>query len=105
MGERYTPPKQHHPDGDGFGKAYVPAKGATFLIFGAEAKSIVALTFGEETKGRVAIDLGGKWNHAAEDTLSCIANPETAREMAEALIEAADAAEQDERAWKAGRRS
>jgi hypothetical protein len=42
------------------------------------------------------MDVKGKWNHGAEDTLSMIASPDTIREWADAMLEAADAAERDE---------
>lgn len=103
MSGRYTAPKRRRPDGDGFGKPYVPDPGVTFLIHGAEVSSVLGFnkTRGvEEPQATVAIDMGGKWNHGAKDTLTAFCHPDIAREMAQALLEAADAAERDVITWK-----
>jgi hypothetical protein len=94
VSERMEPPSGSEPEGPGMGKPWVPQPGVTFLAFGAYVRSLVALQ--PEVAGLVGADVGGKWNHGAPDTLSLIMAPDTAREIAEALLDAAGAAERDE---------
>jgi hypothetical protein len=94
--ERMEPPEGSEPDGPGWLKAWRPQPGVTFLAAGAYTRSLVAID-PPPPRGLVGVDVEGRWNHGGEDKLSLIVHPDTAREWGEALIEAADAAERDER--------
>ena len=97
MSKRYTPPKDHEPEGQEFGKPWRVPVGTTFIVSGAMVRSIIDQ---KRSRGMVAVDLGGKWNHAAEDTLALIIDRDTAKEIAAYLTEAVAAAEHDEIEWK-----
>lgn len=83
-------------------KTWVPRPGVTFLVFRTTNRSVVAVE-PPPPRGLVGIDADGKWNHGGEDTLSMLVDPEIAREWGAQLIEAADAAERDERRIRYGK--
>ena len=92
---RLEPIEGSEPEGTGFGKPWVPQIGVTFLANGALVRSLLDLTEGHEREGLVGMDVTGKWNHAAEDTLSIIAHPDVAEEWGRFLIAGAEAARKD----------
>lgn len=75
----------------------------TFLVFGVFTESMVSLGAGRAPEPAVRADLTGKWNHGAEDKPVLLLQPDLAREWAQTLLTAADAAERDVRTWLAGR--
>lgn len=99
-GDRYTPPADRTPAGDGFGRPWKAPVGTMFNVNGALVRSVMGV---DQRKGTadplVMIDAGGKWNRGAVDTLVLSMSPDTAREIAGYLAEAADAATSDVERW------
>jgi hypothetical protein len=76
----------------------------TFLGEGAFVRSLISLGVDRAPDPTVAVRFAGRWNHGAVDKVTVILAPAGARELAESLMEAADAADRDVRDYLSGKR-
>lgn len=73
-----------------------PYKAQTHTLFNATGAQIASIIDVKRKTGMVGVDFWGKWNHGAKDVVNMVMHQDTAREIAEALLEAVQAAKDDE---------